>query len=209
MIIRVLGMAVSWIGFSLAFTLVFLSMRAVLAVGGFCADGGPYVIAVHCPPGVDGFLPIGIYLGLASVAVAMFLARGFGASLILWAWPILFVGLGYNFLDEGFGAGFDPIGLGLGAVFVVMGIAPLLFWLRVRGNLRAMFVGNITLRNENIGDVGFGRLSSGRASTVLGRTGLPYAGDSTMGATDYAVLVVAWLVEVALGVWLGALWFFA
>jgi hypothetical protein len=36
-------------GLSACITLVFLGMRAVMDIGGACADGGPYVSANPCP----------------------------------------------------------------------------------------------------------------------------------------------------------------
>src|SRR3712207_7813523 len=39
-------------GMAACLTLVFLGMRAVMDVGGACADGGPFVIDTPCPDGV-------------------------------------------------------------------------------------------------------------------------------------------------------------
>ena len=36
-------------GLALCLTLVFLGMRAVMDIGGACADGGPYVSRQSCP----------------------------------------------------------------------------------------------------------------------------------------------------------------
>ncbi len=46
-------------GLAMCLTLAFLSMHGH-ELGGFCADGGPYVIEVHCPQGVPLFLVGGI-----------------------------------------------------------------------------------------------------------------------------------------------------
>jgi len=39
--------------FAISLTILFLGMRSVLGVGGFCAEGGPCETAVHCPSGKD------------------------------------------------------------------------------------------------------------------------------------------------------------
>lgn len=199
LILRYLGMAVSWVGFSAAFTILFLSMRAILAVGGYCAEGGPYVIQTHCPGNSGWLTPLSIYLGLASVAIGLLVARGLGASLVLLAWPILFVGLSFGFLQSAFpGAGvIDLTGLLLGGMFLVMGAVPLVLWLRPRGNASAMAAGTSRIDGQSIGTV-----------TLDFRTGPGQEGPG-LRAIDYLVLVPLWLLEVAFGIWLGAAWFWA
>ena len=51
-----IGLAVAWLYFP---------MRAVLDVGGYCAEGGPYVIETHCPEGSTLFLMLGVPLWFA------------------------------------------------------------------------------------------------------------------------------------------------
>ena len=53
-VLMVAGLAVVTAGL----TVVFLSMRAVMNVGGACGSGGPYVIAQPCPGGVAARLPL-------------------------------------------------------------------------------------------------------------------------------------------------------
>ena len=86
---RVAGSAFSWFLFVLSFTLLFHVSFTVLALGGYCASGGPYVIAVECPEAVAGFAPLSIFGGLISVGVGAFFTRGFGTPLTSWAWPVL------------------------------------------------------------------------------------------------------------------------
>ena len=45
-------------------TVVFLSMRAVMDIGGYCASGGPYVIAQECPRGAAAMMPAGTSMGV-------------------------------------------------------------------------------------------------------------------------------------------------
>jgi hypothetical protein len=189
-------MAVSWVGFAMSFTILFLSMRAVLAVGGYCAEGGPYVIQTHCPGSIGWLTPLSILLGLASVAIGVLVARGLGASIVLLAWPVLFIGLSLNFLQAGFPADgtVEVSGLLLGAMFLVMGAVPFVLWLRSRGNASAMVAGTSRIDGESVGSV-----------TVDFRAGADQEGPG-LRTIDYLVLVPLWLLEVAAGVWLGALW---
>ncbi len=63
----VLLYAVGVAGLAACLTLVWLSMRAVMNVGGFCAEGGPYVIETPCPDGVPLLLMMGISASSCSV----------------------------------------------------------------------------------------------------------------------------------------------
>ena len=120
-------------------TLIWLGMRAVLGVGGFCAEGGPYVIETHCPPGVALTMTLafpGLFLfGGLMVWKGSLIGAGYGAAALL-AWPALFLSLGWNFLEFGV----NPPGGGLafgwlipGVVFVLMGGLPLWAALPARG----------------------------------------------------------------------------
>jgi len=115
-------------------TLLFLSMRAVMDVGGMCASGGPYVPRVECPDAVVAFMPLSIFSGLAGVGLMVWggsAIPGPWASLALLAWPALFVSLGWNFLEYGF---FPPEGADgwvwswvfCGVLFMVMGLGPVI-----------------------------------------------------------------------------------
>ena len=84
-------------------TLVYEAMRAVMDVGGACADGGPYVSAQPCPDGTPGAMLIGVFGlfvfgGLGMVYGAK--VGGYGWVPLL-AWTGLFAALGWNFLDYG------------------------------------------------------------------------------------------------------------
>jgi len=137
-ITRILGSAVSWFGFVLSFTLLFQVSFAVMALGGSCASGGPYEIAVECPDSVAVFAPASIFLGLFSVAIGAFFARGFGTPVTTWAWPILFCGLGGAFLAAFISSG-DSVGLVIGVVFELMGLVPLV--LEFRGSPQRVLLG--------------------------------------------------------------------
>jgi hypothetical protein len=144
-LVRVLGSAASWFLYTMSFTLLLNSAFGVMLLGGSCASGGPYEIAVECPPEVALFAPLSIFAGLASVALGAFLAQGFGTPLTTWSWPVLFCGLGALFLLEFFVTG-DPTGLILGLMFEIMGLVPLVF--ELRGSPQRVFLGQRSAGGE-------------------------------------------------------------
>lgn len=143
--IRVLGSFVSWFGFAFCFSLLYLTAQTVIGLGGFCASGGPYEIEVECPANVVAFTPLSIFGGMFAVLIAIVFAQGFGLPLIAWAWPILFVGLGWTFLQSFFNHG-DITGLLIGIMFWVMGFAPLVLLLRAQW--RSTILGSSSVRGE-------------------------------------------------------------
>jgi hypothetical protein len=91
-------------------TILFLSMRAVLDIGGACASGGPYVARVECPDVVVAMTPLSIFAALGGIGLMLWGAAaipGPWAGLVFLAWPALFQSLGWNFLEYGF---FPPAG---------------------------------------------------------------------------------------------------
>jgi len=139
--------AMAWLlvasfGLAGSVTLVWLGMRAVMDIGGACADGGPYVSAQPCPDGVPLLMMLGIFALFGFGALGFWAgARVGGAwiSLPLLAWPALFLSLGWNFLEygisppEGFGTGPELGWLIPGVLFVLMGGVPLVVAWRARG----------------------------------------------------------------------------
>jgi MFS family permease len=121
-------------GLAASITLLFLGMRAVMDVGGFCAEGGPYEIEVHCPEGAPAATLLGVFLGLASLLLAAWKGSaisGAATSVLFLAWPALFGALGFNFLQYGFDPPGDDPGwawgwLVCGVVFWAMAFGPIL-----------------------------------------------------------------------------------
>ena len=124
-----------------AITILSLIMRSVTAIGGSCADGGPYVSAQSCPTGTGTALLL-VFACVLTCLIGMF----WGAAVLkapiplLLGWPALFLTLGWNFLEDGFD---PPDGQGVvtgfvvcGVLFVIMGGAPLLLWLSVARDAR-------------------------------------------------------------------------
>jgi len=120
---RMLGSAIAWFSVSAAVTLLAAAMLSLMAVGGSCASGGPYEIAVECPD--NAYLaPVSIVGGLIGVLAGLMLAGGFGVSVLGFGWLALFGGLGSIFL-AGFVLAGDTTGLIVGIVFILMGVVPI------------------------------------------------------------------------------------
>jgi len=125
-----IGVFISLAGVACCITLVFLGMRAVMDIGGVCAEGGPYVPRQSCPDGVPALMIGGIWGGIIFVGLYVWQTIKWGVpSLLALAWPALFLSLGWNFFEYAL----DPPGdeglvwswLICGILFFVMGGIPL------------------------------------------------------------------------------------
>lgn len=84
-------------------TWTYLGMRAVMDVGGTCAEGGPYEIAQPCPGGA-WLLSLAIPVLVATAMLGSYVAYRLSApGLLVPMWAVLFGALGWNFLEYGFG----------------------------------------------------------------------------------------------------------
>jgi putative oligomerization/nucleic acid binding protein len=152
----VLLLAVGVAGVALCITIVYLAMRAVMDIGGACADGGPYVSANPCPDGVPLAMILSIFGLFLFGGLGMAGAGGVGGYgwLPILAWTGLFASLGWNFLD--YGLLNPPEGEGIlwgyvipGVLFQVMAWVPIaiLVWgLRSQRRWRADAAATTTLR---------------------------------------------------------------
>ena len=122
-------------GVSCGLTLLYLGMRSVMDIGGACASGGPYAPRVECPEGVPLLMMAGIWGGLIFVGLYLWsTSKHKVPTLVGFAWPALFLSLGWNFLDYGID---PPVGEGLvwgwlicAILFVLMGGLPLLAFVK-------------------------------------------------------------------------------
>lgn len=183
---RVLGSVVSWFSLSLALTLLFQAVSELAALGGFCARGGPYVIAVECTDAIVVFAPGSILGGLVFLFVGTMLAQRFGASAVAFAWPALFTSLAVTFVQTFVATG-DWSMLITGAVFFAMGLIPLVLLLQVAA-VRVL-VGGVDVHGEPLSPATPGARRPGAAEWMLS-------------------LSIA-LVCVAAGLWLAVVWFTA
>jgi hypothetical protein len=114
-----------------ALTTLFLSMRAIMEIGGSCVSGGPIDpdVVRQCPSGTPGLMIFSIFGGL--IFLGVYAVNTFGLNLAIFAWPALFLSLGYNFFDYGINppTGDGPVWgwLICGAIFFLMGGGPLAF----------------------------------------------------------------------------------
>lgn len=119
-------------GTTLGLTWLFMGMRSVMEVGGACAEGGAFEIAVPCPKGVPLLVTGGLLGG--GVMCAMYawkVSKYHIPSFLAFAWPALFLSLGWNFLEFGLNPPGPETGLVWGwlvcaIVFGLMGGLPLL-----------------------------------------------------------------------------------
>jgi hypothetical protein len=171
---------------TMSITLLFLGMRAVMDVGGACADGGPYVSAQPCPDGVP-LAMIGGMFGLfgATGLIVWFGSRlGAGAAAIVaLGWPALFFALGFNFLDYALR---PPDGESVpvwgwlipGVLFWLMGGAPLAVgaaaWRAARAGRSGNRLSQVATGMRS--PLGFGRRSS--ATSPRGEGRLEFAPES-------------------------------
>jgi len=186
---RVLGSVVSWLLFTVCFSLLYMGSATVMGLGGFCASGGPYVIETECPDAVAIFVPLSIWVGLAAVGVGAIFAQGFGTPLLAWAWPILFIGLGVAFLISSTAPGGITF-LIVGVLFVAMGGFPL--WLEVRASPQRFFLGSTNAFDTKFVEHDRARWTPSQYAHVGARESgepiVPTAGDWTL---SLGILVVS------------------
>jgi hypothetical protein len=120
--VLVLGVTVTW---------AFFSMRAVMNVGGSCADGGPYVSAQSCPDG-SFLIAVAVPVMLLTAMVGSLAAVSVRApNLLVLMWGVLFGALGWNFLE------YAVKGSGVVWGWMVCGV---MFWLMAAPAVLAMLV---------------------------------------------------------------------
>ena len=162
-------------GLAFSIALLFIEMRAVLDVGGSCADGGPYVSRQPCPQGT-WLMFLAMFGGFGWGALAFWAGQSIGGrygAVPFLAWPALFCTLGFNFLQYGVA---PPGGGGVELGFLIPGI---LFEL----------VGGIPLalglKWGSSGDAGKDRLRAAQlAAGLRAANARPSSGDVLAGARD-------------------------
>jgi hypothetical protein len=145
--VRIAGAAGGWLLFTFFTTLVLRAALAVMSLGGSCASGGPYVIAVPCPRAVLIVIPWAFFLAIGAVIAGGLVQRGFGTPLLSWAWGLAFGALGVGSIVGGVltGGVWNFIG---GAMFLLFAVPVLVFEFR-QSPLRFFFGAT------NLGEQGF------------------------------------------------------
>jgi hypothetical protein len=193
---RGIGAPGSWLLFAFFFSLLYQSAAVVSGLGGFCASGGPYVIQTECPTGVIVWTPLSIFGGLIAVGISAFLAQGFAMPLLVWAWPILFVGLGLMFIFAG-----GIVGWIIGIMFLIMGAVPLVF--EFRAGPKRVFLGKTNILDQRFSD----REGAPRTLYAFARADPGAVVEPT--PADWGLALGLTVPFAALGVWLGVQVFLA
>jgi hypothetical protein len=137
----ILVLGASTVLLAAAVTVAYRAMRAVAEVGGYCADGGPYVSAQHCPHGTVGAVTAAVGLGLAGAITSTIAAGRLRVpSPMLLAWAGGFGSMAWLYLHFGLhpasGGPRDVGWLVCAGVFAVVAVLPLPLS-RLVGNARA------------------------------------------------------------------------
>jgi hypothetical protein len=165
-----LGVGISAALVTGSLTVIFLSMRSVMEIGGSCGGAG----APSCPGHVAGLLFAAIWGGLIFAGVYVWqCARHHVPSFTSLLWPALFLSLGYNFFDYAFNGGTVAAGfLVCGVVFVLMGGVPLVWaiphlWkVYARGEIESDKPWHVTATGNAVGTIkNLGRLGDERSMT--------------------------------------------
>lgn len=191
---RFAGAIVSWSMFAFFFLGLYQAAAVVIGLGGYCASGGPYVIETECPEAVIVFAPVGIFGMMAAAGIALFFARGFGVSLVAWAWPILFVGLGIQFILGAVGGVGIVTNILVGVMFIVMGLVPVWFLVSSKAIVPTL-VGSVSVTGARF-------QYEGKARRYFGLTPTEAEVGATPTAIDWVIALGLWVVSVALGSWL-------
>ena len=133
---RLLGIPLAVLGgggFAAALTSLYIGMRHVMRTqGGFCASGGPYVIAHPCSGSDVRLILFGVFgmlLAALVLLIGLALLRGPLLGAALGMWSALFGALGWNFLSLGLD---PPQGQSGAGGWIACGIV---FWLMAVGGL--------------------------------------------------------------------------
>jgi hypothetical protein len=129
------GIFISLAGLTCGLTILFLGMRAVMDIGGYCAEGGPFEIRQTCPDGVPGLFLGGLWGGIIFCGIYVWQTiKHEVPSFLALVWPALFLSLGWNFWEYGLNppappgeeAGIVWSWIICGVVFFLMGGLPLI-----------------------------------------------------------------------------------
>lgn len=122
-----IGFIGAWLLLAAGTTLLFIGSMQIMDVGGFCAEGGPYEIAVHCPASSGVSVTIALPMIAAGVLLGIFGARGFGVPAHGFFWTLLFGVEGIAFLISAFSIpeGVSVAWLICGVLFIGIAVPPL------------------------------------------------------------------------------------
>jgi hypothetical protein len=126
-----LGVFITLAGLTCWVTVLFLAQRAVIEIGGVCAEGGPYVTERPCPKGVPGLTLASIWGSLVFCALYAWqtIKNEVFPRFLALVWSVAYFALAWNFLRFGIDApgdgGVDAMWLVCALVFAIAGAVPL------------------------------------------------------------------------------------
>jgi hypothetical protein len=193
-LIKLVAYLASWFIYAASFTLLVASFVAVISVGGSCASGNtPYQITRPCPVDATAFLPWVIVTGLIAVGIAVGLANGIGFQLRVWAWPFLFGILGAGFLLAG-----GAVGWGIGALFIVMALVPLV--IELRGSVQRAFLGSFSIFGQQFRE-------GPKAQPTFSSRKMPNPPDAVKPKPgDWAIALLGFAASAYAGYYVAVLW---
>jgi hypothetical protein len=191
--VKLVAYLLAWFLFTLGFALFGFAIIGVMSVGGTCASGNtPYVIATQCPDTTSFIFP-GIAGALISLIFGIGFAGGIGVQLRVWAWPILFGVLGGLFLLAGGGVGY-----GVGAMFVIMALVPLV--IELRASVQRVFIGSFNIFGQQFKE-------SPKAQPSFSSRTMPNPPNAVRpGIGDWAVAILGFIIPAIAGLYVAALW---
>ena len=126
-----LGVFISLAGLACWLTVLFLAQRAVIEIGGVCAEGGPYVTERPCPKGVPGLTLASIWGSLVFCALYAWqtIKNEVFPRFLALVWSVAYFSLAWNFLVFGVDApgeaGVEWMWLVCAFIFFIAGAIPL------------------------------------------------------------------------------------
>ena len=190
---KLLAYVVSWFVYSTSFALLVLSLASLGGLGSCASGNTPYVIENQCPDLVVDFIPWVIFTGLIGVALGVVFANGIGIQPRVWAWPFLFGILGAGFILAGGG-----VGWGVGALFVVMALVPLV--IELRASVQRVFLGSFSIFGQQFQE-------GPKAQPSFSSRRMPNPPDAVKPkAGDWAIALLGFLIPVVAGIYVATIW---
>ncbi len=187
---RIIGAVLAWLLLGFSLTLLLESAKVMADLGGFCAVGGPYLVATACPSSIMWALPVSIVGGFLAVGIGLIVAGGFGTPAYVWAWPLLFTGLGLGFIRSG-----PPLNIAVGLFSLALGVVPAV--IELSSSARASVIGSVRADGRPF-------IAQDRRIRSLHRldpgSGSPVAATSRDAELSIAITVLSAAVGVALAI---------
>lgn len=191
---RIAGAAGGWLVFAFLLALILRAVMTLMLLGGSCASGGPYVIAVECPTALLVVIPWAFFVGIAVTIAGAAISRGFGTQLLSWAWVLCFGGMGVASIIGGVLIGGVWFFI-TGAMFLLFAVPVLIY--EFRSSPLRLFFGATNLRGQ-----GF-IVRTGDLRKMFRRKKQDFEQVVDATPADAVIALLATMPFAALGFWLG------